>query len=57
MAGEDLWHIFNLTRQGDQVTATTFRKVQAGMAGNETDRVKLKLTVKVEAVDFDPEGI
>lgn len=55
-AGEDLWHIFNLVREGDQVTATTFRKVQAGMSGTEVDRVKLKLTVTVEAVDFDPEG-
>lgn len=26
-AGEDLWHAYNLIREGDHVEATTFRKV------------------------------
>lgn len=55
VAGEDLWHVYNLIRQGDLVTATTFRKVEVGMNA-ERERVKIKLQVKVEAVDFDPEG-
>ena len=56
LAGEDLWHAFNLIREGDLVTATTFRKVTVGSQNAETERVKIKLTIKVEAVDFDPEG-
>ncbi len=28
LAAEDVWHVYNLTREGDHVTATTFRKVQ-----------------------------
>lgn len=55
--GEDLWHAYNLIREGDAVTATTFRKVQKDTgAGSESERVKLKITVRVEAVDFDPDG-
>lgn len=29
-AAEDMWHAYNLIREGDHVTATTFRKVQVG---------------------------
>mmetsp|Transcript_8174 Transcript_8174/g.24294 ORF Transcript_8174/g.24294 Transcript_8174/m.24294 type:complete len:396 (-) Transcript_8174:410-1597(-) len=55
--GEDMWHVYNLVRAGDHVTATTFRKVQRDLgAGTESERVKLKLTIAVESVDFDPEG-
>lgn len=56
-AGEDMWHLFNLIRAGDQVTATTFRKVQVGgMHTATSERIKLKLTISVEAIDFEPEG-
>jgi stalled ribosome rescue protein Dom34 len=56
-AAEDMWHVYNLVREGDHVTATTFRKVSkdAG-AGGESERIKLKLTVKVEGIEFDPDG-
>ncbi|KAK9817970.1 hypothetical protein WJX72_005116 [[Myrmecia] bisecta] len=55
--GEDLWHVYNLVRAGDHVTATTFRKIQKDSgAGSESERVKIKLTIEVEVVDFDPEG-
>eukprot|EP00192_Tetraselmis_astigmatica_P010755 CAMPEP_0117663006 /NCGR_PEP_ID=MMETSP0804-20121206/8353_1 /TAXON_ID=1074897 /ORGANISM="Tetraselmis astigmatica, Strain CCMP880" /LENGTH=381 /DNA_ID=CAMNT_0005469937 /DNA_START=585 /DNA_END=1730 /DNA_ORIENTATION=- len=54
---EDLWHSYNLVREGDIITATTFRKVIRDR-GNSADaeRVKLKLTLEVDGVDFDPEG-
>lgn len=53
-----MWHAFNLVREGDRVTATTFRKVARDSGvGAETERVKLKLTVAVEGVEFDPEGV
>lgn len=56
-AGEDLWHCYNLIREGDRVTATTFRKVARDSgAGSESEKVRLRLTIAVEGVDFDPEG-
>lgn len=56
-AVEDMWHIYNLVRPGDLVTAKTFRKVTNISAGsNSSERVVIKLTVRVEANDFDPIG-
>ena len=56
-----MWHAYNLVRGGDVVTATTFRKVTresaGGAGGGESERVKLKLAIGVEGVEFDPEGI
>jgi eRF1 domain 1 len=50
--------VYNLVRTGDLVTATTFRKIQRESgAGQESEKVKLKLSIRVEAIDFDPEGI
>jgi len=52
-----MWHVFNLVRAGDRLTGTTFRKVvKDGAAASESERVRLKLTLAVESVDFDPEG-
>ncbi|KAG2437379.1 hypothetical protein HXX76_006031 [Chlamydomonas incerta] len=54
---EDMWHTYNLVRDGDQITATTFRKVQVDKGtGADTERLKLKLTLEVEAIEFDAEG-
>ena len=58
-AGEDMWHAYNLIREGDAVTATTFRKVQKDSGGTSavaSERIKIKLTIRVEEVDFDAEG-
>lgn len=56
-AAEDMWHVFNLVREGDRVTGTTFRKVAKDSGtGAESERVKLRLTIQVEGVEFDPEG-
>ncbi|KAL4422403.1 hypothetical protein ABPG75_008600 [Micractinium tetrahymenae] len=55
--GEDLWHAYNLVREGDRVEATTFRKVLRDTGtGGESERVKLKLMIRVEAVEYDAEG-
>lgn len=55
--GEDLWHAYNLIREGDHVTATTFRKVSRDSGiGTESERIKLKLTIKVEGIEYDGEG-
>lgn len=53
-----MWHVYNLVREGDTVTAKTFRKVtslSADGSGN-SERVSIKLTVAVESTEFDPEG-
>ncbi|KAL6774078.1 hypothetical protein ACKKBG_A23685 [Auxenochlorella protothecoides x Auxenochlorella symbiontica] len=55
--GEDLWHVFNLVRMGDKVAATTYRKVQrdTGM-GTDSERIKLRLMIQVEDIDYDAAG-
>ena len=57
-AVEDMWHVYNLVRVGDMVTAKTFRKVTniTAAGGGSSERVVIKLTVQVEATDFDPVG-
>ena len=53
-----MWHIYNLVRAGDLVTAKTFRKVTtlSAAGSGSSERVVIKLTVQVEATDFDPVG-
>lgn len=49
--------MYNLIRKGDHVTTSTFRKITRDSgAGTSSDRLRVKLTVQVEDVDFDPEG-
>ena len=58
-AGEDVWHAYHLVREGDQVTATTFRKVIRESATSDTkesEKVKIKITIAVKTIDFDPDG-
>lgn len=57
---EDLWHVYHLIREGDFVTASTFRKVAIeGSSGEKvaSDKVRITLRLSVESVDFDPEGM
>ena len=59
-AVEDVWHAYHLVREGDQVTATTFRKVvreSATSDNKESEKVKIKITITVESIDFDPDGV
>jgi len=52
---EDLWHLYNLVAQGDEVKALTYRKVQSlDGKGNETK--KLRLTIEVKNVEYDAKG-
>ncbi|KAG5545707.1 hypothetical protein RHGRI_018002 [Rhododendron griersonianum] len=58
---DDLWLAYNLIAEGDTVLAVTVRKVlrEAASGGRESqdaERVKLKLEIKVEAMDYDKEG-
>ncbi|KAH7839974.1 hypothetical protein Vadar_010818 [Vaccinium darrowii] len=55
---DDLWLAYNLIAEGDTVQAMTVRKIlrEAASGGRDAERVKLKLEIKVEAVDYDKEG-
>uniref|UniRef100_A0A7C9CR93 eRF1/Pelota-like N-terminal domain-containing protein n=1 Tax=Opuntia streptacantha TaxID=393608 RepID=A0A7C9CR93_OPUST len=55
---DDLWIAYNLIAQGDSVLAVTVRKVlrEAASGGRDAERVKLKLEIKVEAVEYEKEG-
>ncbi|GAA0144564.1 translation release factor [Lithospermum erythrorhizon] len=55
---DDLWIAYNLIVEGDSVLAVTVRKVlrEAANGGREAERVKLKLEIKVETIEYDKEG-
>nr|XP_029121786.1 protein PELOTA 1 isoform X1 [Elaeis guineensis] len=55
---DDMWHAYNLICVGDSVLAVTIRKVlrEKASGGRDAERVKLKLEIKVESVDYDKEG-
>eukprot|EP00755_Sulcionema_specki_P011922 Sspe_Gene.8110::Locus_2763_Transcript_1_1_Confidence_1.000_Length_1398::g.8110::m.8110/K06965/PELO, DOM34, pelA; protein pelota len=54
---EDLWHLYNLVLVGDTIRTVTFRKVQKeGATGSvQSSKMKLKLTIKVTSIEFDPQ--
>ncbi|THH10224.1 hypothetical protein EW145_g1470 [Phellinidium pouzarii] len=53
---EDMWHLYNLIQQGDEVRAPAVRRVQTESATGSTDsrRVKTTLTLSVERMHFSP---
>ncbi|KAF8038370.1 hypothetical protein BT93_B1029 [Corymbia citriodora subsp. variegata] len=55
---DDLWFAYNLIAPGDSVMAATVRKVlrEAASGGRDAERVRLKLEITVEAVDYDKVG-
>lgn len=55
---EDLWQIYNIIGRGDMAFATTFRKVskETASGAKDSERIKLKLCLEVEEVDFDQEA-
>uniref|UniRef100_A0A7N0TDQ9 Protein pelota homolog n=1 Tax=Kalanchoe fedtschenkoi TaxID=63787 RepID=A0A7N0TDQ9_KALFE len=55
---EDLWCVYNLIAPGDSVMAATVRKVlrEAASGGRDAERVKVKLEIVVENVDYDKVG-
>ncbi|PAN40550.1 hypothetical protein PAHAL_7G324100 [Panicum hallii] len=55
---DDLWHAYNLIATGDNLQAVTVRKVlrEVASGGRDAERVKLKLEIVVESVDYDKEG-
>ncbi|KFK42164.1 hypothetical protein AALP_AA2G219500 [Arabis alpina] len=55
---DDLWYAYNLIAPNDTVMAVTFRKVQREISGGgrDSERVRVKLEVQVEEVDYDKDG-
>ncbi|RZF42583.1 hypothetical protein LSTR_LSTR001378 [Laodelphax striatellus] len=55
---EDMWHAYNLISEGDNVRASTIRKVQTESAtGSSTsNRVRTVLKIAVENIDFDTQA-
>lgn len=55
--GEDLWHAYNLVREGDEVRCTTVRKVvkESGTGSITSQKKRVTLTIDVNKVDFDPD--
>ncbi|EPY49853.1 translation release factor eRF1 family protein [Schizosaccharomyces cryophilus OY26] len=52
---EDMWHLYNILQIGDQLKASTIRRVvKVGATGTTSNsREKMTLKVLVEATDFD----
>ena len=57
---EDVWHLYNVLVVGDVVTSSTFRKVDLSsngdQGGSNQQRIRLTLSVKVEAIEYDGEA-
>ncbi|KAG8856817.1 Translation factor pelota [Tulasnella sp. 330] len=53
---EDMWHLYNLIQEGDEVRAPAIRRVVSTSATGSTDsqRVRIHLTLQVTNVHFSP---
>ena len=53
---EDMWHLFNLIRNGDVLRAPAVRKVteKAATGSTNTKTVRTTFSIRVKGVDFDP---
>jgi protein pelota len=53
---EDMWHVYNLIAVGDRLRCSSQRKVVKETSTGSTSTIKLtiQLTLKVEAISFDP---
>eukprot|EP01094_Clydonella_sp_ATCC50884_P005817 TRINITY_DN1478_c0_g4_i1.p1 TRINITY_DN1478_c0_g4~~TRINITY_DN1478_c0_g4_i1.p1 ORF type:complete len:395 (-),score=169.86 TRINITY_DN1478_c0_g4_i1:287-1471(-) len=53
---EDLWHVFNVLREGDHFRSTTVRRVTKETSTGTTDseRKRITLTILVHGIDFNP---
>jgi len=55
---EDMWHVYNLIQNGDQIRASTIRKVtlESGSGATDSSRVRTMLTIEVEGIEYDTQG-
>ena len=52
---DDMWHLYHLLAAGDLLTASSFRKLTSTSSTGSTSsqKVRVRLTVRVEDIDFD----
>lgn len=55
---EDLWHLFHIITDGDQVKGVAIRKIakESSTGSINNERVKITLKISVDKIDFDPQG-
>lgn len=55
---EDMWHTYNLIQVGDQVKATTLRRVttQSATGSTSSQKIRTNLTISVTKMDFDSQA-
>ena len=55
---EDFWHAYNLICKGDVIKATTLRKIKEETKTGSVVNTKRKinLLIRVESIDYDPQG-
>lgn len=53
-----MWHVYNLLQVGDQIRASTLRKVVSESATGTTGSTKVRtmLRISIETIDYDFEG-
>eukprot|EP01104_Vermistella_antarctica_P004533 TRINITY_DN1496_c1_g4_i1.p1 TRINITY_DN1496_c1_g4~~TRINITY_DN1496_c1_g4_i1.p1 ORF type:complete len:440 (+),score=100.63 TRINITY_DN1496_c1_g4_i1:128-1321(+) len=53
---EDLWHIYNLIRVHDSITATTVRRIttESSTGSSASQRIKTILTIEVDKIEYNP---
>ncbi|GJJ07476.1 hypothetical protein Clacol_001678 [Clathrus columnatus] len=53
---EDMWHLYNLIQEGDQVRAPAIRRVVTVSSTGSTDsqRIRMSLTLEVTRITFSP---
>ena len=54
---EDMWHVYNLVTVGDELLASTYRKVVTTSTTGSTKSEKRKINLKLQVIetDFDPQ--
>ncbi|TFK29385.1 pelota [Coprinopsis marcescibilis] len=53
---EDMWHLYNLIAEGDNIRGTAIRRVQnvSSTGSTESHRVRTTLTIRVTSIEFSP---
>ncbi|KAF9534203.1 eRF1 domain 1-domain-containing protein [Crepidotus variabilis] len=51
---EDMWHLYNLIAEGDEVRSAAIRRVQriSATGSTESHRIRLNLTIRVTRIEF-----
>lgn len=50
---DDLWHLEKILEAGDVVSGSSYRKIKGKNEGDESQKIKLRLKIQVENIEFD----